>query len=150
MQATTRPLPAAVQRQQQGPPHGAKAAEVYGIVGYLLSSVAFILWLLWAYTPDWVLQALSITYYPERYWAVALPGYFFLLVLYLIILYNGWNIANTNPFESYYTIRDTIEPPPVEKKGSEDWQTPLSIPPAEDIPISLVSKVLFCAPNART
>ncbi|KAJ1480447.1 PIG-P-domain-containing protein [Baffinella frigidus] len=89
MQATTRPLPAAVQRQQQGPPHGAKAAEVYGIVGYLLSSVAFILWLLWAYTPDWVLQALSITYYPERYWAVALPGYFFLLVLYLIILYNG-------------------------------------------------------------
>jgi hypothetical protein len=25
----------------------------------------------------------------RRYWAVALPGYFFLLVVYLIILYNG-------------------------------------------------------------
>ena len=36
---TRLPLRCAV--QQQGPPHGAKAAEVYGIVGYLLSVVAF-------------------------------------------------------------------------------------------------------------
>ena len=94
---------------RQTVPHGAKAAEVYGIVGYLLSTVSFsaipmlsaagplhnssirmsprlepraatfcgncevphrgvfaVLWLLWAFTPDWVLQMLSVTYYPDK------------------------------------------------------------------------------------
>jgi hypothetical protein len=23
-------------------------------------------WIIWAYTPDWVLESLSITYYPDR------------------------------------------------------------------------------------
>ena len=46
--------------------HGAKAAEVYGIVGYLLSIVSFVLWIIWAYTPDWILHSMSITYYPDR------------------------------------------------------------------------------------
>lgn len=64
-----------------------------------------VLWILWAYTPDWVLHSLGITYYPDRYWAIALPMYALSLVAYCIIIYNAWNLCNTNPFESYYTIR---------------------------------------------
>jgi len=33
---------------------------------------AAVLWFLWAYTPKWVMQALSITYYPG-YWAARMP-----------------------------------------------------------------------------
>ena len=64
-----------------------------------------VLWALWAYTPDWVLQSLSITYYPDRYWTLALPMYGLSLVGYFIVIYNAWNLCNTNPFESYYTFR---------------------------------------------
>ena len=89
-------------------PHGAKASEVYGIVGYLLSLITFVVWILWAYTPDWVLESLSITYYPNRYWAIALPMYGMCLVIYLIIIYNAWNLCNTYPFDSVYTIQGAL------------------------------------------
>jgi len=62
-------------------------------------------WILWAYTPKWAMQALSITYYPDRYWAVALPMYGMCLFGYIVVIYNAWNLCNTNPFRSYYTIR---------------------------------------------
>ena len=71
----------------------------------LMRHVLAVLWILWAYTPDWVLKSLGITYYPDRYWAIALPMYGMCLVGYLIIIYNAWNLCNTNPFESYYTVR---------------------------------------------
>eukprot|EP00961_Rhodomonas_salina_P275599 3723521-Rhodomonas_salina.1 len=80
-----------------------------------------VLYLLWACTPDWVLHSISITYYPSRYppsrlqittivryWAIALPSYALSLLLYLIALYNAWNMVCTNPFESYYTFRGTF------------------------------------------
>jgi hypothetical protein len=69
--------------------------------------VLAVLWIVWAYTPDWVLKSLGITYYPDRYWAIALPMYAMSLVVYLVIIYNAWNLCNTNPFESYYTVRGT-------------------------------------------
>ena len=69
-------------KSEKGAPHGAKAAEVYGIVGYLSSLFSFggvkgscmlaltcspaALWIIWAYTPDWVLRSMGITYYPDR------------------------------------------------------------------------------------
>ena len=51
------------------------------------------------------MQALSITYYPDRYWAVAVPMYGMCLLGYIVVIYNAWNLCNTNPFESFYTIR---------------------------------------------
>jgi hypothetical protein len=63
------------------------------------------MWIVWAYTPDWVLKSMGISYYPDRYWALAIPMYAMTLVIYLVVIYNAWNLCNTNPFESYYTIR---------------------------------------------
>jgi hypothetical protein len=42
------------------------------------------------------------------YWAIALPSYGLSLLLYLIALYNAWNMVCTNPFQSYYTFRGSI------------------------------------------
>ncbi|EKX54781.1 hypothetical protein GUITHDRAFT_131792 [Guillardia theta CCMP2712] len=133
-------------KSEKGAPHGAKAAEVYGIVGYLSSLFSFALWIIWAYTPDWVLRSMGITYYPDRYWAVALPTWFIFLVIYIVIVYNAWNIINTNRFESYYTIRDTIEvPKTTNEKEIQSFHTTQSIAPADDIPISQINRILFCS-----
>ena len=43
------------------PPHTARTTPV--------------LFLLWAYLPESVLHAHGITYYPSKYWAVALPAW---------------------------------------------------------------------------
>ena len=67
-----------------------------------------VLWILWAYTPDWMLKSLSITNYPDRYWAVAVPMYFGTLIVYIVVIYNAWNLCNTYPFESYHTIRGAV------------------------------------------
>mmetsp|Transcript_20583 Transcript_20583/g.49126 ORF Transcript_20583/g.49126 Transcript_20583/m.49126 type:complete len:141 (-) Transcript_20583:276-698(-) len=135
--------------RQNGAPHGAKAAEVYGIAGYLFSIIFYVLYLLWACTPDWVLHSISITYYPSRYWAIALPSYALSLLLYLIALYNAWNMVCTNPFESYYTFRDTIsEPPAAKEQALHGVRAQHSIPPAADIPITHVNRVLFSSSPA--
>ena len=184
-------------KQNKGTPHGAKAAEVYGIVGYLLSLISFgpapnqyspaalarlpslappatrswscmhlrvcgcavlahcflcvcaVVWIVWAYTPDWVLESLGVTYYPDRYWAIALPMFGLSLVCYLIVVYNAWNLCNTHPFHSYYTIQDSADMATrVKDKDMHAFQATDSIPPAEDIPITKINRLLFCTPQS--
>lgn len=183
-------------KQNKGTPHGAKAAEVYGIVGYLLSLISFgpapnqyspaalarlprsdaarvvhasasacacacavlahcflcvcaVVWIVWAYTPDWVLESLGVTYYPDRYWAIALPMFGLSLVCYLIVVYNAWNLCNTHPFHSYYTIQDSADMATrVKDKDVHAFQATDSIPPAEDIPITKINRLLFCTPQS--
>lgn len=40
-----------------------------------------------------------------RYWAIAVPIYLWVLLVYSITIYNAVNLMNNNSFESYYTIR---------------------------------------------
>ena len=47
---------------------------VYGFVLYLLSTAAFLIYLLWLIVPDDILRAtLGLTFMPDKYWAVAVP-----------------------------------------------------------------------------
>mmetsp|Transcript_2444 Transcript_2444/g.3934 ORF Transcript_2444/g.3934 Transcript_2444/m.3934 type:complete len:141 (+) Transcript_2444:854-1276(+) len=138
------------EKHQIGLPHGAKAAEVYGIVGYLFSLMFFVLYLLWAYTPDWILHSMSITYYPDRYWSIAWPSYLCMLVAYFVVIYISWNIINTNPYDSYYTVRDTIKEAIQSKEKDLRFKDKSSIPEAADMSIHEVNSVLFCSHRERT
>lgn len=46
---------------------------VYGFVLYLASSFGFALFCAWAYVPHDVLHSAGLTYWPHRYWSVAVP-----------------------------------------------------------------------------
>ena len=48
---------------------------------------ATVLYMLWAYTPDAVLEAHGITYYPAKYWAVALPAWVSVTVVFVFWAY---------------------------------------------------------------
>ena len=46
-----------------------------------------VLFILWAFVPDVVLHRHGITYYPSRYWAMAIPTWLCVTVLFLYLAY---------------------------------------------------------------
>lgn len=46
-----------------------------------------VLYMLWAYTPSSMLEAHGVAYYPSKYWAVALPAWACVTVVFVFWLY---------------------------------------------------------------
>jgi phosphatidylinositol N-acetylglucosaminyltransferase subunit P len=77
--------------------------ESYGFAVYLFSSLAFLVYVLWAYVPSPILHSLGITYYPNRWWALAVPAW---LVLGIVYIYFALASYNTG----YLTLKlDSLE-----------------------------------------
>ncbi|RIA94172.1 PIG-P-domain-containing protein [Glomus cerebriforme] len=116
--------------------------EYYGFVLYLSSFIAFVIYLLWAYLPDEILISLGITYYPDRYWALALPVWSFVLVLFIYAAFISINFLNTKSFDSYNTITDDYA-----NVGQNLSQlsgiTDDFVPELHDIPIGIVNACLY-------
>jgi hypothetical protein len=49
-----------------------------------------VLYLLWALTPDHILVAHAIDYYPSKYWAVALPTWFCVTIVFVYGVYQRY------------------------------------------------------------
>ena len=65
--------------------------EYYGFVLYLFSSFAFLIYLLWAYLPSPFLHALGIYYYPNRWWALAVPAFIVAALCYTYVALASYN-----------------------------------------------------------
>ncbi|KAI9884684.1 MAG: hypothetical protein M1823_003534 [Watsoniomyces obsoletus] len=81
--------------------------EYYGFVLYLVSSLAFLIYLLWSYLPSPFLHQLGIYYYPDRWWSLALPAYLVMLVVYIYVALASYNTTYlTLPMTSIENIVD--------------------------------------------
>ncbi|KAI1350829.1 PIG-P-domain-containing protein [Xylaria sp. FL0043] len=81
--------------------------EYYGFVVYLFSSLTFLIYLLWAYLPSPFLHALGIYYYPNRWWALAIPSFITMLIVYIYVALALYNTeVLTLPLTSIETIVD--------------------------------------------
>ncbi|KOS19593.1 Meiotically up-regulated protein [Escovopsis weberi] len=81
--------------------------EYYGFVLYLFSSLTFLMYLLWAYLPSPFLHALGIYYYPNRWWALAIPAFLVMTVGYIYVALAAYNLEIlTVPMSSVETIVD--------------------------------------------
>uniref|UniRef100_A0ACD5VJQ1 Uncharacterized protein n=1 Tax=Avena sativa TaxID=4498 RepID=A0ACD5VJQ1_AVESA len=85
---------------------GPKPSEVYGFVGSITTVIATAVYLVWAYTPEPWLHSLGITYYPTKYWAVAVPAFVMVAVPLSMLAYMGSNFLATPPPTSFATIFD--------------------------------------------
>ena len=47
--------------------------ELYGFFSWNLSALIFVIYLVWAFVPDKVLNDFGIYYIPDKYYAIALP-----------------------------------------------------------------------------
>jgi phosphatidylinositol N-acetylglucosaminyltransferase subunit P len=65
--------------------------EYYGFALYLASSGVFLMYLLWAYLPSPLLHQLGIYYYPNRWWALAVPAWLVVTILYIYIALASYN-----------------------------------------------------------
>ncbi len=61
---------------------------------------------MWAFIPDKILNNFGIHYIPNKYLAVAVPTWFVVSVVCLIMLYLANSMMTTHPRNSYFTMQD--------------------------------------------
>ncbi|XP_058104189.1 phosphatidylinositol N-acetylglucosaminyltransferase subunit P [Magnolia sinica] len=122
--------------------HGLKPSEVYGFVGSISTIVTTAIFLAWAYIPECWLHYLGITYYPSRYWALAVPAFAMVTVFLAIGFYLGLNFMVTPPPTSFDTIYDECSREPSSfVAAAEGAEQPIE--PITDIAISHINDLMF-------
>ncbi|KAJ4970972.1 hypothetical protein NE237_004071 [Protea cynaroides] len=122
--------------------HGPKPSEVYGFVGSISTIVATVIFLGWAYIPEPWLHSIGITYYPSRYWALAVPVYAMVTVVFAMVFYLGLNFLATPPPTSLNTIFDEFSRSPSSFVPFEK-EDERPIEPIFDLGISQVNDLMF-------
>ncbi|XP_011625766.1 phosphatidylinositol N-acetylglucosaminyltransferase subunit P [Amborella trichopoda] len=121
--------------------NGPKPSEVYGFVGSITTVVATVVFLAWAYIPEPCLHFLGVTYYPNKYWALAVPAYGLVIVVSLMGFYVGLNFMITPPPTSVSTIFDEYTREPAPMISSHDGEQPIE--PISDIPLQKINDLMF-------
>lgn len=81
--------------------------EYYGFAMYLGSSAALLLYVVWAYVPSPLLHQMGIHYYPNRWWALAVPCWLMVLVVYTYVALATYNTERlTLPMNSLENLVD--------------------------------------------
>ena len=120
------------------------AYEFYGFVVYLLSTITFAAYIGWAYLPEDILHSLGVTYYFDKYWAVAMPAYMLVTAVFFYFGSNTFDILMAPELESASTMTDefTIMLKPKLSDMNADDEEGL-IPEISDIPLSLVNQCVY-------
>ncbi|KAK6918129.1 PIG-P [Dillenia turbinata] len=122
--------------------HGPKPSEVYGFVGSISTVVATVIFFIWAYVPEPWLDAIGISYYPSRQWALAVPAYAMVSIVLALVFYVGLNFMATPPPTSINTIFDDYSRDPVRAVYPEDSDEQ-PIEPISDIGINTINDLMF-------
>ncbi|XP_010534469.1 PREDICTED: phosphatidylinositol N-acetylglucosaminyltransferase subunit P-like isoform X2 [Tarenaya hassleriana] len=130
--------------------HGPKPSEVYGFVGCISTVVATVIFLVWAYVPESVLESVGIHYYPSQYWAIALPTYLMVTVVLMLVFYIGLNFMSTPSPSSLNTLFDEYCREPgdfVPETEEEEQDRPIE--PISDLDITKINHLMFNSCHAN-
>ena len=107
---------------------------IYGFVLWLFSHFCLVLYILWTLIPEEWLHLMGITYWPQKYWAIAIPAYLItVFILFVFVFYPSLNLLMTPPLNDTKTMMDEY---------SSNIQKP-GIAPISDIPLTTVCHRLY-------
>ncbi|KAL0720758.1 hypothetical protein Bca4012_035357 [Brassica carinata] len=130
--------------------HGPKPSEVYGFVGSISTVVATLIFLIWAYVPDKLLESIGIHYYPSRYWVLAMPTYLMVTLLLGLAFYIGLNFIATPHPTSLNTLFDEYSREPGENDSQmEEGEDERPIDPISDIDITRINDLMFSSSHVE-
>jgi phosphatidylinositol glycan class P protein len=93
--------------------------EYYGFALYLGSSAAFLMYILWAYVPAPMLHQMGVYYYPNRWWALAIPCWLVALIIYIYVALASYNTGYlTLPLNSIENLVDECAQVAVVDRGT--------------------------------
>ncbi|KAF8688071.1 hypothetical protein HU200_042438 [Digitaria exilis] len=121
--------------------HGPKPSEVYGFVGSITTVITTVVYLVWAYTPEPCLRSLGITYYPSKYWALAVPSFVIVAVALSMVIYIGLNFLATPPPTSFSTIFDENSRQRIVFSSAMEKERPIE--PISDISVVQTNNLMF-------
>lgn len=78
-------------REQQQRPTSLTRNETFGFLGWITSSVLYCLFIVWACTPDALLHFHGVTWYPDKYWACAVPVWACVTLVAALFMYGFLN-----------------------------------------------------------
>ncbi|DBA86033.1 TPA: hypothetical protein ACH3X1_005561 [Trebouxia sp. C0004] len=127
-----------------GATQGATSIEVYGFTAWITTGVAYGAFICWAYIPERCLQALGISYYPDKYWALAVPSWICVAVVAAYWAYESWNQALVPPLESLNNIQDVHSKSPANLGLPSIVQDCTdSVPPLADADTAIISRYMY-------
>jgi phosphatidylinositol glycan class P protein len=125
----------------------------------MILSVIFILtYVAWAIVPDSVLISFGISYFPSKYWALALPLYLIMLGMFTVISYIALSMYHNPDLSDLRLAEDKfskVRPPPALSLPAHALQSHATsarvalnkyegrIPTPADIPLDQVCAVLY-------
>lgn len=83
-----------------------QSMELYGFFAWNLSSLLFLVFLIWAYVPEHILLKWGIYYMPSKYLAVCIPTYICMSVWLGILAYAFLSQYFSHPRDSYLSMQD--------------------------------------------
>uniref|UniRef100_A0A8C4QB22 Phosphatidylinositol N-acetylglucosaminyltransferase subunit P n=1 Tax=Eptatretus burgeri TaxID=7764 RepID=A0A8C4QB22_EPTBU len=111
---------------------------IYGFVLFFMSQLVCLLYLVWAFVPESWLHKTGFTYWPQKYWAVALPAYLITTVAFGYTVLLALNMTTTPSLDSLNSITD----PFAEVQDIEET-IPGGIPLLRDLPLCTVNTYLY-------
>eukprot|EP00759_Apiculatamorpha_spiralis_P058028 PhF_6_TR8942/c0_g1_i1/m.14092/K03861/PIGP, GPI19, DSCR5; phosphatidylinositol glycan, class P len=79
-------------------------AAVYGFICWVLTIILFLVFLVWSLVPDTMLLAVDVTYFPDKYWALAIPSFIVVTFLFYWTFYVSMYVKNILPLNDPRTI----------------------------------------------
>ena len=115
-----------------------KMVKVYGFMSWMTAGVSLLIWLIWAWVPDHILQNAGLTYYPAKWWAISLPTHLIVSMFFSFAMYSASFFIIAPPLNSISLIRDSHS-----EGAKADENGKFDILNAHDLPLSFVNSLMF-------